>query len=77
MSNFLKLQTQVLKSIEGSPLTDSEIGLLWAARYGGVNRTLEQRVRQWRCFGLPLSIMNLVQLLDLLGYELTITEKKD
>ena len=77
MNNFLKLQTQLLKSIEDCPLNDGELGILWAARYGGTNRTLEQRIRQWRSYGLPLSIMNLVQLLDLLGYELTITQKKD
>ena len=76
MNNFLRIQTQVLKSIEASPLTDSEIGIIWSARYGGTNRTLEQRVRQWRCFGLPLSIMSLVELMDILGYELKI-EKKD
>ena len=76
MNNFLRIQTQVLASIEASPLTDSELGILWADRYGGGNRTLEQRVRQWRCFGLPLSIVNLVELMDLLGYELKITEKR-
>lgn len=76
MNNFLKVQTQVLKSIEASPLNDSELGILWAARYGGASRTLEQRVRQWRSDGLPLSIVNLVELMDLLGYELKITEKR-
>ena len=76
MSNFLKIQTQVLKSIEASPLKDSEIGLLWSDRYGGTSRNLAQRVFQWRCHGLPLSIMALVELMDILGYELKI-EKKD
>ena len=73
---FVKLQTQVLATIKASPLNDSEIGLLWASTYGGTPRTLAQRVYQWRSYGLPLSIMSLVQLLDLLGYRLII-EKKD
>ena len=76
MNNFLKIQTQVLKSIETSPLKDSEIGLLWSDRYGGTSRNLAQRVFQWRSSGLPLSIMSLVELMDILGYELKI-EKKD
>ena len=77
MNNFLKIQTQVLKSIDASPLKDREIGLLWADRYGGTSRNLAQRVFQWRCHGLPLSIIALVELMDILGYELTIAEKKD
>ena len=77
MSNsFVKLQTQVLKAIDRSPLTNSEIGLLWADRYGGKPRNLSQCVGQWRSHGLPLSIMNFVELLDILGYRFTI-EKKD
>ena len=72
---FVKLQTIVLATIADSPLNDSEIGLLWADRYGGTPRTLAQRVTQWRSYGLPLSIMNLVQLLDLLGYELKIEKR--
>ena len=74
---FLKLQTQIWKAIEASPLKDSEIGLSWADRYGGTPHSATQRVYQWRSYGLPLSIMNLVQLLDILGYEWTITKKND
>ena len=74
---FLKLQTATLKAIAESPLNDSEIGLLWADLYGGTPRTLAQRVTQWRSYGLPQSIAFLVQLLDILGYEWTITKKKE
>ena len=74
--DFLKLQTQIMKAIEASPLKDSEIGGLWADQYGGKTHSATQRVYQWRSSGLPLSIMNLVQLLDILGYRFTI-EKKD
>ena len=73
--SFLKLQTQIWKAIEASPLKDSEIGGLWADRYGGTPHSATQRVYQWRSQGLPLSIENLVQLLDTLGYKLTITKK--
>ena len=73
---FLKLQTQIWKAIEASPLTDSEIGGLWADLYGRTPHSATQRVYQWRSQGLPLSIMNLVQLLDILGYEWIITKKK-
>ena len=73
--DFLKLQTQIWKAIEASPLKDSEIGGLWADRYGGTPHSATQRVYQWRSYGLPLSIMNLVQLLDLLGYELKIEKR--
>ena len=72
---FVTLQTIVLESIASSPLNDSELGLLWADRYGGTPRTLAQRVTQWRSYGLPRSIAFLVELLDLLGYEWTITKK--
>ena len=75
--DFLKLQKQVLAAIEASPLKDSEIGGLWADRYGRTSHSAMQRVYQWRSYGLPLSIMNFVQLLDVLGYEWTITKKKD
>ena len=69
MSNsFVKLQTQVLKAIGRSPLTNSEIGLLWSDRYGGKSRNLSQCVGQWQSSGLPQSIASLVQLLDVLGY---------
>lgn len=74
---FVKLQTIVLATIADSPLNDSEIGLLWASTYGGTPRTLAQRVTQWRSYGLPRSIAFLIELLDLLGYEWTITKKKD
>ena len=74
--DFLKLQTQVLATIKASPLNDSEIGLLWADRYGGTPRTLAQRVTQWRSYGLPRSIAFLIELLDLFECELTITKKK-
>ena len=75
--DFLNLQKQIMKAIEVSPLKDSELGGLWADRYGGTPHSATQRVYQWRCTGLPLSIMSLVQLLDVLGYEWTITKKKD
>ena len=74
---FVTLQTIVLATIADSPLNDSEIGLLWADRYGGTPRTLAQRVTQWRSYGLPRSIAFLIELLDLLGYKLTIEKKKD
>ena len=66
--SFVKLQTQVLEAIDKSPLTNSEIGLLWADRYGGKSRNLSQCVGQWRSSGLPQSIDSLVKLLDVLGY---------
>lgn len=72
---FVKLQTQVLATIKASPLNDSEIGLLWADRYGGTPRTLAQRVTQWRSYGLPQSIAFLIELMDLLECELTIKKK--
>jgi len=72
---FLKLQTQLLEAIDKSPLTNSEIGLLWSDRYGGKSRNLSQCVGQWQSSGLPLSIASLVQLLDVLGYEWTITKR--
>ena len=75
--DFVKLQAIVLATIADSPLNDSELGLLWADRYGGTPRTLAQRVTQWRSYGLPRSIAFLIERLDLLGYELTITKKKD
>jgi len=74
---FLKLQTQVLDAIAESPLNDSEIGLLWADRYGGKARNLAQRVTQWRSYGLPQSIVFLVQLLDTLGYVVKVEKKND
>ena len=74
---FLKLQTQVLDAIAESPLNDSELGLLWADRYGGTPRTLAQRVTQWRSYGLPQSIVFLVQLLDVLGYRFTIEKREN
>ena len=74
--DFLNLQKQIMKAIEASPLKDSELGGLWADRYGGTPHSATQRVYQWRSSGLPLSVMNLVQLLDVLGYRFTI-EKKD
>jgi len=76
VKDFLKLQTATLKAIADSPLNDSELGLRWADRYGGKARNLSQRVTQWRSYGLPLSIVFLVQLLDLLGYEVKVEEKK-
>ena len=78
MSNsFVKLQTQLFKAIDRSPLTNSEIGLLWSDRYGGKSRNLSQCVGQWQSSGLPQSIASLVQLLDVLGYEWTITKKRN
>ena len=73
--DFVKLQAIVLATIADSPLNDSELGLLWADRYGGTPRTLEQRVRQWRSYGLPRSIMLIVELLDILGYKLKIEKR--
>ena len=73
---FLKLQTQIWKAIEASPMKDSDIGAFWADRYGGTPHSATQRVYQWRSYGLPLSIMSFVELLDILGYRFTI-EKKD
>ena len=75
--DFLMLQKQIWKAIEVSPLKDGEIGRLWADRHGGTAHSATQRVYQWRSSGLPLSIMSLVQLLEILGYEWTITKKKD
>ena len=74
---FLKLQTQIWKAIEASPMKDSEIGLLWADRYDVTAKTATQRVYQWRSYGLPLSIMSLVELLDLLGYRFKIEKKEE
>ena len=73
---FLKLQTQMLKAIEASPMKDNELGLLWAERYDVKAKTATQRVYQWRSYGLPLSIMSLVQLLDLLGYDVKVERRK-
>ena len=74
--DFLKLQTATLKAIEASPLKDSELGLLWAERYDVTAKTATQRIYQWRSYGLPLSIMSLVQLLDLLGYDVKVERRK-
>ena len=74
---FLKLQTQVLEAIADSPLNDSELGLLWADRYGGKARNLAQRVTQWRSYGLPQSIAFLIELLDTLGYRFTIEKREN
>jgi len=73
---FLKLQTATLKAIAESPLNDSEIGILWAQQHGGKARNLAQRVTHWRSYGLPQSIVFLVQLLDLLGYDVKVEKKK-
>jgi hypothetical protein len=74
--DFLNLQTATLKAIEASPLKDSELGLLWAERYDVTAKTATQRIYQWRSYGLPLSIMSLVQLLDLLGYDVKVERRK-
>ena len=76
MKDFLKLQTATLKAIDTSPFNDSELGLLWADRYDVKGKTATQRVYQWRSYGLPLSIMSLVQLLDVLGYDVKVERRK-
>ena len=77
MKDFLKLQTQVLAAIEASPLKDNEIGILWADRYDVTAKTATQRVYQWRSYGLPLSIMSFVELLDVLGYKFKIEKVEE
>jgi hypothetical protein len=69
-----RLHQEIVQALDGSRLTTVGLGRVLGAETDLAPKTCEQRIRRLRS-GLPIQVIDLVSLMDAIGYEVAIRPK--
>ena len=69
-----RFHQSVMQALEASGLTIPGLGMVLSAEIDESPRTCEQRIRRLRS-GLPVQVIDLVYLLDAIGYEFVLKKR--
>ena len=69
-----RLHSAIVTALDKSGLTTSGLGMVLSAEVNALPRTCEQRIRRLR-EGLPMQVIDLVSLLDAIGYDIVLKKR--
>jgi hypothetical protein len=70
-----RLHAAIVKALDDSGFTAYGLGIMLSAETDEAPRTCEQRIRRLRDQGLPIQAIDIVSLMDAIGYDVVLKKR--